>query len=423
MDLIAHIKVYLEKCSTDEECFTETQRDSFISAFECLETALEDHGEDISIDLDLGELWEKIQKKRSQAKPAATQQKNQKTWKEFLEMVSTQKEGMFFKDMAIGGSKYVKRLEVAQDGYLKHWPNGTVPDLDPTPSEEEEQQSEALKKQGNKLLQGGDADGALQKYTEAIFKNRHNAIFFSNRSYCYHRLGQNEEACLDAEESIDLDPSYIKAYNRLGTAHKALGNNEKAIEAFEKVISLSPANSASITHCQKQISELRGSSQPQQMPDMSNLSNLLGGLGGSGAGGFDFGSLLKNPAVQKMAEQMMSDPNSMSQMQNMMSDPNMMNNISSMMGGNSNLTDMMGQMGKEDPNTFAKIQAALSDPVKKKEIIGQVLADPDVSELRADPEVGPLLDRLQAQDMSAMTELMSKPEVFGQLQSVIKKYI
>ena len=75
MDLIAHIKVYLEKCSTDS-AFTETQQDSFISAYECLETALEDHTEEVAVDLDLGEIWEKIQKKRSQPKPAATATSN-----------------------------------------------------------------------------------------------------------------------------------------------------------------------------------------------------------------------------------------------------------------------------------------------------------------------------------------------------------
>jgi len=424
MDLIAHIKVYLEKCSTDSS-FTETQQDSFISAFECLETALEDHAEEIAVDLDLGEIWEKIQKKRSQPKPAATATKAGKTWDEFLEMVSTQKGGMFFKDMAIGGSKYVERLKVAKEGYLKHWPNGTIPDLDPTPTEEEVAEAEALKKQGNKLLQGGHAEGAVEKYTEAIFKNRHNAIYFSNRSFGHNRLGDNEKAVLDAEEAIELNSSYIKAYNRLGTAHKALGNTEEAIEAFEKVISLSPATSASIAHCEKQISELRGNNQPQ-MPDLSNIGNLLSGLGGAsgGPGGFDLGSLMKNPAMQQMAQKMMSDPNAMSQMQGMMQNPDFMSNMSNMMGGSgSNMADLMGQMGKEDPNTFAKIQEVLSDPERKEEIIGKVLADPDVAGLRADPEVGPLLDRLQAQDMSAMTELMGKPEVFGQLQNVIKKYI
>jgi len=422
MDLIAAIKVYLEKCSTDSS-FTETQQDSFISAYECLETALEDHAEEVAVDLDLGEIWGKIQKKRNQSKPAATETKNMKTWPEFLEMVSTQKEGMFFKDMAIGGSKYVERLKVAKDGYLKHWPNGKVPDLDPTPTEEEIAEADALKKQGNKLLQSGNAEGALEKYTEAVFKNRHNAIFFSNRSFCHHRLGENEKAVLDAEEAIELNSSYIKAYNRLGTAHKALGNAEEAIEAFEKVISLSPATSASIAHCQKQIAELRGDSQ-QQMPDLSNISNLLSGLGGNsgGPGGFDLGSLLKNPAMQQMAQKMMSDPNAMSQMQGMMQNPDFMSNVSNMMGG-SNMADLMGQMGKQDPESFAKIQEVLSDPVRKEEIIGKVLADPDVAGLRADPEVGPLLNRLQAQDMSAMTELMAKPEVFGQLQNVIKKYI
>merc|ERR1711879_187963 len=120
-------------------------------------------GEEITIDLDLGSLWEKIQKKRnSAAKPVAAEPKpaakNMKTWDEFLNMVSTQKEGMFFKDMAIGGSKYVDRLKVARDGYLKHWPEGQVPDLDPTPTASDIEEANELKKKGNKLLQSGNAE-------------------------------------------------------------------------------------------------------------------------------------------------------------------------------------------------------------------------------------------------------------------------
>jgi len=69
------------------------------------------------------------------------------------------------------------------------------------------------------------------------------------------------------------------------------------------------------------------------------------------------------------------------------------------------------------------MQAALSDPTKKEQVIRSVVNDPDIADLRADPEVGPLFQRLEAQDMSVMTEMMQKPEVFGRLQQVIKKYI
>merc|ERR1719433_712343 len=124
--------------------------------------------------------------------------------------------------------------------------------------------------------------------------------------------------------------------------------------------------------------------------------------------------------MQQMAQNLMSDPSAMQQMQGMMNNPDFMQN---MKGANPNLGNLANQMGKMDPAFMAKMQSTMSDPVRRQEIMGKVMNDPDMSELKADAEVGPILERLKAQDFSAMTELMAKPDTFSKLTSVLKKHI
>jgi len=339
----------------------------------------------------------------------------------------------FFKGIALGGKQYVERLTKAKAKY-KSRHGGEVPDFDKGFSEEDKKNAEDLKKQGNAQLQKNELKKALDLYSQAISIYNGNAVFFANRSVCYCKLENYEKAILDAMESIEINPDYVKGYNRLGTAYKGAGDLQKAKDAFQQVVDRSKEGSNSWTHCKRQIEELerqsRGESEPAQPAaggapggmDMAGLGSLLGGLGG-GPGGLNLADLLKNPMMQQMAQNMMSDPNAMDKMQGMMNNPDFMQNMQGMMGANPNLGNLANQMGSMDPGFMAKMQGVMSDPVKRQEIMTKVMNDPDMSELKADPEVGPALERLKAQDMSAMSELMGKPDTFSKLTSVLKKYV
>jgi len=86
-----------------------------------------------------------------------------------------------------------------------------------------------LKKKGNNLLKKGDLKQSLKAYTEAIKINFNDAILFSNRSVCHNKLKSFEEAILDAQEAIKIDPTYIKAYNRLANSYKSVGQIDEAV--------------------------------------------------------------------------------------------------------------------------------------------------------------------------------------------------
>jgi len=57
---------------------------------------------------------------------------------------------------------------------------------------------------------------AIKLYTEAISIWPNNAIYYANRAAAYSCVRKFEEAAQDCELSIQRDPSYGKAYSRLG---------------------------------------------------------------------------------------------------------------------------------------------------------------------------------------------------------------
>jgi len=93
--------------------------------------------------------------------------------------------------------------------------------------------AEKLKAEGNKFLQESNFTEAIKKYTEAIdlkIETKKNAIYYSNRAFANLKIDNMGLTIEDANKSIEIDPTYYKAYYRRSSANILLGKYEEALK-------------------------------------------------------------------------------------------------------------------------------------------------------------------------------------------------
>ncbi|XP_071692106.1 uncharacterized protein [Rutidosis leptorrhynchoides] len=84
---------------------------------------------------------------------------------------------------------------------------------------------------------------AIERYSVAIALCDDNAVYYCNRAAAYTQTQQYTEAIRDCHKAIEIDPSYIKAYSRLGSVYYAQENFNDAIhKGFKKALQLDPGN-------------------------------------------------------------------------------------------------------------------------------------------------------------------------------------
>lgn len=239
------------------------------------------------------------------------------------------------------------------------------------------EKADELKTQGNREMASKNFEGAIAKYTEAIELYPGNAVYYSNRAAAYSSVGNHALAVKDANKAIEIDPSFSKAYSRLGLAHYANGDAKAALQAYEKGMEAEGPNkseamkkgyetakrrveqdlessisSSDVTSKDAEFSKEgageTGSSDRGAGPD---LSSMFGG----GAGGVpNFADLMNNPQLMLMARNFLSDP---SALQNLMSNPAVRQMAEGLGGGSNgespNLSELMNNpMLKNLANQF-----------------------------------------------------------------------
>ena len=195
--------------------------------------------------------------------------------------------------------------------------------------------SDRLKAEGNAAMASKDYDGAINFYTQALEISKANPIYLSNRAAAYSASGQHEKAAEDAEYATVADPTYSKAWSRLGLARYDMQDFHGAKEAYEKGIEAegnggSSAMKKGLETCKRKIDATQGVESSNAgnegtrsagagagagaggMPDLSSLASMLGGGGGGGGGGMpDLGSMMNNPMFANMAQNLMSNPDAL----------------------------------------------------------------------------------------------------------------
>ncbi|XP_004349536.1 hypothetical protein CAOG_02783 [Capsaspora owczarzaki ATCC 30864] len=95
-------------------------------------------------------------------------------------------------------------------------------------SEANKAKADAQRAEGNRHFMEERFDEAIRRYNEAMALDPDNAKLYTNRSLCYIKLKQWDEAASDARTAIRLDKSSVKAHYYLGQGLIALGNDEEA---------------------------------------------------------------------------------------------------------------------------------------------------------------------------------------------------
>jgi tetratricopeptide (TPR) repeat protein len=93
---------------------------------------------------------------------------------------------------------------------------------------------------GYALGNSGKWHEAIEANNKAIELNPTFVAAYNNRGNAYASLGNHRQAIKDYDRAIGLDPNYASAYNNRGNAYSALGDNRQAIRDCGKAIELNP---------------------------------------------------------------------------------------------------------------------------------------------------------------------------------------
>jgi len=242
------------------------------------------------------------------------------------------------------------------------------------PTDEEKKKADALKAEGNTFMSAQAYDKAIEKYSEAITIDPSNPIYLSNRAAAHSAMRNHQQAILDAQASVDADPTYSKGWSRLGLAKFALGDAKGAMVAYEKGIQAEGKGGSEQMRkgyetAKRRVEEeeaLAGGSSARGaggapgagaggMPDLASLAGMFGGGGAGGAGGAggmpDMGSLLSNPMFASMAQKLMSNP---SLMGNLMNNPKIKDMMGNVGGGGGGMPDLGSLMSDPSIAELAK---------------------------------------------------------------------
>ena len=91
-----------------------------------------------------------------------------------------------------------------------------------------------------------------------LFKLSKTSKTYANRSAAYLELEMFHKAFLDAQESVDIEPSE-KAYYRMGRSLYSMRQFSDALDSFQKCLELNERNSKAREGCEKCLERIRES--------------------------------------------------------------------------------------------------------------------------------------------------------------------
>jgi hypothetical protein len=102
----------------------------------------------------------------------------------------------------------------------------------------------ARNREGMRLMEQRNYEGAMAKFEEAAVKNSADPVFANNAGFAYYKMGKYEESLYWFNRTIEVDPERAVAYLNLGDSLAKLNRNAEARKAYAKYLELAPGSKA-----------------------------------------------------------------------------------------------------------------------------------------------------------------------------------
>ncbi|MCE1248562.1 MAG: tetratricopeptide repeat protein [Firmicutes bacterium] len=137
--------------------------------------------------------------------------------------------------------KVLHKAGILKDGGASPTPvvkdqTGLAVNESPKPLSEPVGSASDILKKANDLEASGDHQGALDLFLEASKKDPSSSQAFDGAGYCLLKLGKYDEALVNLNKAIELDPANWLAYLDRGDVNKRLGKNKEALSDYGMVV-------------------------------------------------------------------------------------------------------------------------------------------------------------------------------------------
>ncbi len=99
---------------------------------------------------------------------------------------------------------------------------------------------------GVTFYQQKEINKAIQAYERVIELDPSYVEAYNNLGMIYQEMGDFESAMQSYQKAVQIDPKYVKGFNNIGILLHLKGEDEKAIEAFHKALATSPTHIESL---------------------------------------------------------------------------------------------------------------------------------------------------------------------------------
>ncbi|KAK4053309.1 Hsp90 cochaperone [Microbotryomycetes sp. JL221] len=172
------------------------------------------------------------------------------------------------------------------------------------------QKADQARELGNKAFKSGDFAGSVTHYTESIKRNPSDPRGYTNKAAALTKLLALPEALKQAEQAIQVDPTFVKGYIRKANVLLGMKEYSKATAAIEEAAEKDTEhkNQTEITQTLRKITEAEMSTRSTETDEQAYARAMRDP---------EVQNIMSDPVMQSILSQAQREPESlMSHLQN-----------------------------------------------------------------------------------------------------------